>query len=154
MRAMKWTVMTLLTCALMLPLIAAAGSESGSAAQKFGAPVTVKKAISVAKVQKDPARLEGKTLKLEGVVKAVCQGQGCWVEIEGPGGASFIARSLDESVLLPKDCKGSRIVVQGVMTAKPAKDHDHAAHAGVAEHSCPAPEYMLSTQGIELLAKK
>ena len=160
MRVMSWTVAILTTCvALSMPMPAGAGNEAEPVAGKYGAPVTVKKAVSVAKVQKDPARFEGKTLRLEGVVKAVCQGAGCWVEIEDSKGASFIAKSLDESVLLPKDCKGSRIVVQGVMTMMAAKGHDHAGHEHAAHeaaegHSCPAPTYLLSTQGIELLAAR
>jgi len=154
-RVMNWTVAILTTCvAVSAPMTVGAGNDAEPGAGKYGAPVTVKKAVSVAKVQKDPARFEGKILRLEGVVKAVCQGQGCWVEIADPKGASIIARSLDESVLLPKDCKGSRIVVQGVMTVMPPKDHDHTAHEAAEGHSCPAPAYVLSTQGIELLARK
>lgn len=155
MRVMSWTIAILTLClGLSVPMAAGAGSDAEPGAGKYGAPVTVKKAVSVAKVQKDPARFEGKTLRLEGVVKAVCQGAGCWVEIEDAKGASFIAKSLDESVLLPTDCKGSRIVVQGVMTVMPAKSHDHAAHEAAEGHSCPAPSYVLSTQGIELLAAR
>ena len=155
MRVTKMMLAILTACvAFSIPMTVGAGTDAEPGAGKYGAPVTVKKAVSVAKVQKDPARFEGKTLRLEGVVKAVCQGAGCWVEIEDPKGASFIAKSLDESVLLPKDCKGSRIVVQGVMTLMPAKSHDHAAHEAAEGHSCPAPTYLLSTQGIELLAAR
>ena len=105
MRLMKWTI-AIVGCAMVLPCFAGAESGANTAAQKFGAPVTVKKAVSVASVQKNPARFVGRELRIEGVVKDVCQGRGCWVEVEGGKGTSFIARSLDETVLLPKDCKG------------------------------------------------
>ena len=71
-------------------------------------------------------------------------------------GATFLAKSLDESVLLPKDCAGRKIRVQGVVTMMPAKDaeaHQHADHAA-AGHECPAPTYLISTQGAELVAVK
>jgi hypothetical protein len=139
--------------ALVLAVPAFAG-ESKPVAEKFGAPVTVKKSVPIAKLQKQPEKFTGKVLRIEGVVKNVCQGAGCWVEVEDAKGATFLAKSLDESVLLPNDCKGRRVVVQGTFLSKPAKDHDHAAHAGEAPHECPSPTYLLSTQGIELAAQK
>lgn len=123
-------------------------------ARPFGAPITVKKPVAMAKLEKKPARYAGKTVRLEGVVRDVCQGQGCWIEIEGPTGASFLAKSLDESVLVPKDCKGWQVVVQGVVTKLGAKGHEgHEVHAHTeAEegHACPAPSYVIATQGVEL----
>lgn len=127
-------------------------SAKGSEVQTYGAPVTVKKALKIDKLEKNPAKYNGQTIKLEGVVAKVCQGQGCWIEIASPKGATFIARSLDESVLVPKDCKGQKVTIQGVVTTMPAKAHDHSqAEDG---HSCPAPTFVLSTQGVELVAKK
>jgi len=139
--------------ALVIALPAHAGSEK-SAPQRFGAAVTVKKSVPIEKLTRQPEKFTGKVLRIEGVVKNVCQGQGCWVEVEDAKGASFIARSLDESVLLPKDCKGQRVVVQGTFTTMPAKSHDHAEHAEAKDHECPAPTFVLSTQGVELAAKK
>jgi hypothetical protein len=141
-------------CALALPALAAKDSPDGSPVQRFGAPVTVKKAVDIRKLEKQPARFVGRTLRLEGVVKNVCQGRGCWVEVGGARGGSFIAKSLDESVLLPKDCKGWKVIVQGVLTTLPQEGHEHAAAEGEQPHECPQPEYVLSTQGVELVAAK
>ena len=113
--------------------------------------MTVKKAVKLDKLRKNPAKFAGQTVRLEGVVLDVCQGRGCWIEVASPQGVSFIARSLDETVLVPKDCKGLRVVVQGVVTTMPAKVDDGHGEEG---HSCPAPTYVLSTQGVELIAKK
>jgi hypothetical protein len=80
------------------------------------------------------------------------------VEVSAPNGASFVARSLDERILVPKDCQGCRIVVQGVVTAMPARGQvAHAEHEpGEVEpgHSCPRPTYLVATQGVELAAAK
>ena len=143
---------TLLAGALATPAFAGAAATTEN--QRFGAPVVEKKVASLAKLARKPASFAGRTLRIEGVVKDVCQGQGCWVEVQDAKGATFIAKSLDESVLLPKDCKGQRIVVQGVVTALPAKGHAPDHDAELAAHECPAPSYVLSTQGVELVAKK
>ena len=143
---------TLFAIALAAPVFA--GDAAKTENQRFGAPVVEKKSTPIAKIAKKPARFEGKTLRIEGVVTNVCQGQGCWVEVQDAKGATFMAKSLDESVLVPKDIKGQRIVVQGVVKALPAKGHDHDHGPGVAAHECPTPSYVLSTHGVELVAKK
>lgn len=132
--------------------LAAPAQESSTAApMKFGAPVTVKKALPIAKLEKKPSRYEGKTIRIEGVVQDVCQGAGCWISVGGPNGASFLAKSLDESVLVPNDCKGRKVIVQGVVTRLAAQGHDdHEIQEMEAGHSCPAPNYVVATQGVEL----
>jgi hypothetical protein len=149
-RTLMFTV--LLASALAMPAFAGDAATIGN--QRFGAPVVEKKATNLGKLARKPASFAGKTLRIEGVVKEVCQGRGCWVEVQDARGATFIAKSLDESVLLPKDCKGQRIVVQGVVKALPAKGEDHDHGADVPAHECPAPSYVLSTQGVELVANK
>ena len=90
-----------------------------------GRHITLKKPVKLAQLSKKPERFVGKPVLIEGRVKAVCQGMGCWVEVEDGKGTSFLAKSLDESVLLPKDCAGRVISVQGVVTKLDAKAHDH-----------------------------
>jgi hypothetical protein len=140
---------------LALPLVLAALIQAPALAgdassERYGAPVTVRKATDLAKVSKAPQKFEGKTLKLEGVVADVCQGRGCWIEITTAKGATFLAKSLDETVLVPKDCKGRKVTVQGVITALPAKEDEHHGEEG---HSCPTPSYVLATSGVELAKK-
>ena len=145
-RNLRWLLLA--GCALLIAGAAVAGEEKPAAPgiQKFGAPVTAKKAVDLAKLSRDPARFAGRKVRLDGTVKEVCQGKGCWVEVEA-GGASFLARSLDESVLLPKDCKGRRVVVQGVVKALPRAIKAEPKEEG---HSCPKPEWVVATEGIEL----
>jgi hypothetical protein len=142
-------IAALLTCAVAPAFAGDAATPPASGTQRYGAPVTVKKPVDIAKLAKNPEKFNGKTLRLEGVVKEVCQGMGCWVEVSDGKGASFIARSLDESVLLPKDCKGRKVVVQGQLTTMPAAAAEEPVEKG---HTCPRPNYVLSTQGVELAA--
>jgi hypothetical protein len=136
--------------ALPLALIASVALAWSASAEPVavGAPITVKKPVKIAKLAKSPEKFVGKTIRLEGTAKAVCQGKGCWVEVSDSKGVTFLAKSLDESVLLPKDCAGRAIVVQGTVTRLDAKAHDHE-HEGEG-HSCPAPTYVISTLGARL----
>ena len=123
---------------------------------RVGAAITTKKSTNIESLAKDPKKYVGRTVRIDGTVKKVCQGAGCWVEVESSKGVTFLAKSLDESVLLPKDCAGRKIMVQGVVTMLPAKDAEAHKHAEpVAEgHECPAPTFLISTQGAELVAAK
>jgi Domain of unknown function (DUF4920) len=138
--------------ATLLAFSLASAAFAGGDPARFGAPVTVRKPVPVAKLAAAPAKFAGRTIRIEGTVAEVCQGKGCWVRVKDDKGRLFLAKSLDESVLLPKDCAGQSIVVQGVVTAlKPAAHAaQEAEEAGGAPHECPTPEYVVATQGIEL----
>jgi len=102
-----------------------------------------------------PDQYVGQVVRIEGTVSSVCKGSGCWVELRSTEGATIMAKSADHSILVPTDCEGRRIVVQGTMTAipqDPADSHGDHGHAEGAEepHECPAPAYLVSTSGIEL----
>jgi len=143
-----------LVAALVSAAIVGCGGQDKNQDQNtmsVGAPVTVEAPVSLASLVESPATFAGETVRLEGTVKAVCQGAGCWVEVQDAQGSSFIARSLDESVLLPKDCVGRKIVVQGVVTALPQEVHEEPEPAEAAGHVCPKPEYVVATQGAMLL---
>jgi len=145
-------MITVLLCVGSVAL--AEAPASGGDRVRVGAPITAKKATDIARLAKDPKPYVGRTVRIEGTVKRVCQGAGCWVEVASSKGVTFLAKSLDESVLLPKDCAGRRIMVQGVVTMQPPKESEAHQHAEpVAEgHVCPAPTYLISTQGAELAA--
>ena len=129
-------------------LVGGALGCGGTKALHVGAPVTVDKPVSIAALAEAPESFAGQTVLLEGTVKAVCQGMGCWVEVQDAKGASFLARSLDDSVLLPKDCAGRKVAVQGVVTAMPQEAHTEPTEA--AGHVCPKPEYVVATSGATL----
>ena len=130
----------------------APASSLGTPTGHYGAAVHAKSAVNVAALSPAPEKFAGRTVILEGVVKDVCQGAGCWVEVQAADGSSFMAKSLDESVLLPNDCKGQRIRVEGVVTALTAKNtHEHTE---APDHACPKPNYVVATKGIQLFAAK
>lgn len=153
MRSTRVWIAAIAVTVMALPALAANESTPSNEVQRFGEPVTITRPVDVRKLEKRPAKFVGQTVRLQGVVKNVCQGRGCWVEVSGARGGSFLAKSLDESLLLPKNCKGWNVVVQGTVTAMPQDGHDHDhGDKGEAAHECPQPEYVVSTQGVELVA--
>ena len=146
----KLVASVLVGCAL-LGSACGGPKDKGASALRVGAPITMSKVTPVAKIAAEPVMFVGQQVRIEGTVKAVCQGRGCWVEVTDAAGKSFLARSLDETVLLPKDCAGRKIVVLGVVTALPKKAAEEAeAAAGAEGHACPKPDYVVATQGVEL----
>ena len=139
----------LLAVAVVTAAVAVAPARAEDAGtQRFGAKVTAKTPVDIAALVQAPEKFKGKVVRLEGVVKDVCQGRGCWIEVADDKGVSFLARSLDEKVLVPKDCKGRRVVVQGKVTTLPSKVKAEKAEG----HACPKPEWVVATQGVELMA--
>ncbi len=143
-------VLSLATLGLLLAA-GAASADSPATAQRFGAPLKLKKSVEVARLAQAPEKFKGRTVRLEGTVQDVCQGKGCWVQVTDGKGASFMARSLDESVLLPKDCKGMHVVVEGLVTTMPKAAMEEPEPK---DHACPKPEYVVSTRGVELHAAR
>jgi len=147
-------ILTIVTLATLV--ISCAGQKP---ALRVGSPIEVKKPAPLARITADPASFVGQTVRLEGKVRSVCKWSGCWVEVVSADGAAILARSVDHDILVPTDCEGRRIVVQGVMSAAPADGaaeggHQHADgsehHAGEEPHECPQPTYFVATSGIEL----
>ena len=132
---------------LVLVPAASFAADAPATPQRFGAAVKAKTPVNIAQLAGAPAKFKGKTIRLEGTVKNVCQGKGCWVEVADEKGVSFMARSLDESVLLPKDCTGMHVVVEGKVMTMPVKVKNEAEPT---DHACPKPEYVVSTRGVEL----
>ncbi|MEK7468667.1 MAG: DUF4920 domain-containing protein [Planctomycetota bacterium] len=96
--------------------------------------------------------LKGKQVQIEGTVRGVCQGRGCWVEVDD-GKGKTIAKSLNDSVLFPKDCVGQRVLVQGVVRVMGAAKGGEGSGSGEG-HACPQPEILVEIVGAKLFAAK
>ncbi|MFS8069864.1 MAG: hypothetical protein ACMG6S_26160, partial [Byssovorax sp.] len=51
------------------------------AQKKFGTAITESSNTTLSSLVSEPARFSAKTVRTEGVVSAVCQSMGCWMEI-------------------------------------------------------------------------
>jgi len=89
--------------------------------KKFGEPIAEQSSTSLASLVESPATYDGKTIRTEGRVTAVCQAMGCWMEI-GDDKTQAHIKMAGHSFLVPKTASGHRAVVQGKVIASPQGD--------------------------------
>jgi hypothetical protein len=115
------------------------------AADTYGAGVSLKEAVPLTRVIEKPSDFEGKTVRVEGVVTAVCSHMGCWMALapaqadapDAPSAARTMMIKVDDGVIVfPVSAKGRRAVAQGVVErvggdveSREAAD-EHAKHTG------------------------
>jgi|SRR5580692_12826907 hypothetical protein len=92
------------------------------AKKKFGAEITERTTTGIDALLRAPEKWTSKTVRTEGVVSAVCQSMGCWMEIRDEAGQAHI-KMAGHSFFVPKDASGHRAVVQGtVLSVTSPKD--------------------------------
>jgi hypothetical protein len=80
--------------------------------KKFGDGVTSMTTTPLPDLAKDPAQFTNKTVRTEGVVSAVCQSMGCWMQIADASGTAHI-KMAGHKFFVPKESSGHRALVQG-----------------------------------------
>lgn len=121
---------------------------------RIGAPIHLDRSVAIDALADDPREFAGQRVLIEGTVSEVCQGSGCWALVAGPGGKSVYARSADETVLLPTNCQGAAIRVEGELIVDEAALEAELA-AGTAgtwegDHYCPNPAVYVTLSSVEL----
>ena len=97
---------------------AAASDESGRIlrGEAIGADT---RRVAFADALKEPQKYAGKTVVIEGVVRRVCQAEGCWMEIgpkgEGEGGVRV---TFDHKFTIPKDAAPMNFRAEGTLRVK------------------------------------
>ncbi len=86
---------------------------------KFGSPITETTTTPLPAIVKDPSGFNAKTIRTEGMVSAVCQSMGCWMQIADASGKAHI-KMAGHSFFVPKESSGHRAVVQGKVTGSDA----------------------------------
>jgi hypothetical protein len=138
--------------AIVLVFVAASLCFATEAVPKtYGKKIEIKETTSVNSINSEPNKYVDKEVLVTGKVSRVCKGMGCWIEVESDS-SKIICRSLDESILVPKDCEGRAVRVMGkVKFDKKASGKDAMKKEGDGPvHACPAPKVFVSTSGIEL----
>ena len=137
----------LLTC---LATVAAAGARVDAAETTLGTGVTLETTTPIADVIARPGAFTGQTIRVEGVVTAVCQHMGCWMTL-APAGATgetpaTLRLKVDDGVIVfPVASRGKTAVAQGVIE-RAGGDPDAAE---VAANAGPA-AYQLKVTGATL----
>lgn len=86
--------------------------------ETFGAGVSLSEATPIARVIDRPADFEGKTVRVEGTVTAVCTMMGCWMALapsDRPNGSTLMIKVEDGVIVFPVSAKGRRAAAQGVV---------------------------------------
>jgi hypothetical protein len=145
MREMRLPAALLLACLTSASLAAAADTTLGSG-------VTLETATPIADVIATPASFAGRTIRVEGVVTAVCEHMGCWMTLAPPGASGEHAATLrlkveDGVIVFPVSARGRTAVAQGVVARIGGGDHHAAGHAGAAGADAAKTSYQLEVTG-------
>jgi hypothetical protein len=105
--------------------------------QTFGAGVSLNESTPLDRVLDRPADYEGKTIRVEGVVTAVCMHMGCWMALapasNASNGRTVLVKVDDGVIVFPVSAKGRRAVAQGVVERIGTGDAEGQEAAG--EHA-------------------
>jgi hypothetical protein len=101
-----------------LALILALATLHAQKSETYGDGVSLKETTPLAQVIEKPASFEGKTVRVEGTVTAVCMHMGCWMALAPDAGSnkSTMLIKVDDGVIVfPSSVKGKRAAAQGVI---------------------------------------
>src|SRR5512139_700992 len=93
---------------------APAAVASSLAGRTFGDKITASEEVELASIVSDPAKFADQTVRTTGVVQAVCQKAGCWMEIGDAQTRAHIKMG-GHAFLVPKSASGHRAIVQGTV---------------------------------------
>ncbi|HEX8031990.1 MAG TPA: DUF4920 domain-containing protein [Vicinamibacterales bacterium] len=125
-------------------LVAIALLSVGAAVQaadtKYGAGVTIATATPIKDLYASPDKFVGKTVRVDGVVTAVCTEMGCWLAIgatDNPDQAVRFQAEHDGKIVFPISMKGKPASAEGVFVKIAAGDHEAKEAAGEHAHAQP-----------------
>ncbi|HEX8353369.1 MAG TPA: DUF4920 domain-containing protein [Pyrinomonadaceae bacterium] len=101
------------------PASADSPTDSSGVVRRGEAIATDTRRVAFADALKEPQKYAGKTVVIEGVVRRVCQAEGCWVEI-GPKskGDGSVRVTFDHKFSVPKDAAPMNFRAEGKLKVK------------------------------------
>ena len=115
---------------LAVATLAAAGDE------KFGKGVSLTEATAIKALYERPDKFVGKTIRIDGVVTAVCEDMGCWMALgESEKSEQTVRLKVDHGagIVFPISAKGKSASAEGVFEKIGEKDKE--AKEAAAEHA-------------------
>jgi hypothetical protein len=88
---------------------------------QFGDGVKQADAVPIGEVVANPAKYDGKTIRMVGEIRAVCQTKGCWMRVgndDKNGGQNVFVKFKDYAFFMPKDGAGRTAVIEGPVAVK------------------------------------
>ena len=97
--------------------VLAVGIVSAAGDEKFGKGVSLKDATSIKALYETPEKFVGKTIRIDGVVTAVCEEMGCWMALGESAKAENSVRlkvKHDGKIVFPISAKGKAVSAEGI----------------------------------------
>ncbi len=87
---------------------------------KRGAAIGKSKKVPLSKVLKDPAKYEGKSVRVNGFVVRSCKSEGCWAELgaEKDSKQTIRVNMKDHAFFIPLESAGFKVSTEGVFSVK------------------------------------
>lgn len=127
--------------ALILSAIVALVAGLQAAETTYGAGVKLAEATSIENLYASPDTFVGKTVRVDGVVTAVCTEMGCWLAIapaDNPHQAVRFQADHDGVIKFPLTLKGKQASAEGVFVRIASGDKEANEAAG--EHAASQPK--------------
>ena len=115
---------------MAVAVVSAAGDE------KFGKGVSLTEATSIKALYETPDKFIGKTIRIDGVVTAVCEEMGCWMALgETDKAENTVRLKVDHAsgIVFPIAAKGKNASAEGVF--EKIADGDKEAKEAAAEQA-------------------
>ena len=126
-------------------------AQEAAKGTSFGEGVKLTTSVKVADLLSKPADYMGKTVRVDGTVRAVCQNMGCWIQIADDEKSDGIQFKVDDGVIVfPKDAQGKRASAEGTferIAAGDAHEAEQAKQAAAKDAAAKAPEYRIKATG-------
>ncbi len=148
------------TAAAVAAAVCLAGMISVTAAEKaktYGAGVKLATPTPIATLMASPKEFEGKVVRVDGIVAAVCDKAGCWMDLRDAKADPKAAKTIrikvnDGEIVFPVSAKGKKASIEGVfepVSAEMAKEYEADAKEAKAgsEMKTAAPSYQLKGTG-------
>jgi len=107
-----------MTMTLALAFLATVPVLAGGGAEKYGDGVTIEHAVALKTLLASPDDYIGKTIRVDGVITAVCKTRGCWMQVTDPDTGSGVRIKVDDGVIVfPYEAMGKKASAEGVFEA-------------------------------------
>ncbi len=113
--------------------------NEGRTEQDFGAPFAIEEVTQAKAVFDNPEGFVGKTVRVEGSVRDVCQKMGCWMVIS-EGDKSMLITTKDHKFFVAKDGAGSKCHIEGEVISRELDPERTAHFESESSKDAPIPE--------------
>ena len=102
-------------------------------ARLFGDELSDREPVELTALMESPADYDGQVVRTEGIISAVCQRMGCWMELKAEeDGPAIRVPMAGHSFFLPRDVSGARATIEGTVEVRelPADWQEHLREEG------------------------